>query len=176
MLDVLKGNLIDFVMEFHTNAKLPRAITGTLLTLIPKTHNLRELHELRPICLIGGLYRIISKMLVASMKKLMGSLISSCQSDFIHKRQILDGYWSSMKLWTLLREIKRNELCLRWLKWMEAYVVSNSMFLLVNGSPTKNFQALKGLCQRDPMLPFLFLLVVEGLVGLMYNVIHMGEF
>lgn len=56
------------------------------------------------------------------------------------------GYWPSMKLWTLLREIKRNELCLRWIKWMEAYVVSSNMFLLVNDSPTKNFQALKGLC------------------------------
>lgn len=163
-------------MEFHTNAKLPHTITETLLTLIPKTHNPQELHELRLICLIGGLYRIISKMLVARIKKVIRSLISSCQSTFIHKRQILDGVLVINEIVDfLLREIKRNELCLRWIKWMEAYVVSSSMFLLVNDSPTKNFQALRGLCQRDPMLPFLFLLVVEGLVGLMYNVIHMGE-
>lgn len=91
MLDVLKGNLIDFVMEFHTNAKLPLTITETLLTLIPKTHNPQELHELRLICIIGCLYRIISKMLVARIKKVIRSLISSCQLTFIHKRQILDG-------------------------------------------------------------------------------------
>ena len=39
--------------------------------------------------------------------------------------------------------------------------------ILVNGSPTRDFKCSKGLCQGDPLAPFLFLVVAEGLSGLM---------
>jgi len=38
--------------------------------------------------------------------------------------------------------------------------------VLVNGSPTEEFKPSRGLRQDDPLAPFLFLVVVEGLVGL----------
>ena len=38
--------------------------------------------------------------------------------------------------------------------------------MLVNGSPTEEFKPSRGLRQGDPMAPFLFLVVVEGLAGL----------
>jgi len=43
---------------------------------------------------------------------------------------------------------------------------SASISVLVNGSPTEEFKPSRGLRQGDPLAPFLFLVVVEGLAGL----------
>jgi len=45
---------------------------------------------------------------------------------------------------------------------MESATVS----ILVNGSPTEEFKPKRGLRQGDPLVSFLFLIVVEGLTGL----------
>jgi len=43
--------------------------------------------------------------------------------------------------------------------------------ILVNGSPTEEINIHIGLKQGDPLAPFLFLIVVEGLSGVMRNVV-----
>ncbi|PNX66288.1 ribonuclease H [Trifolium pratense] len=63
-----------------------------------------------------------------------------------------------------------------WLKWMRACVFESSMSILVNGSPTADFKVGRGLRQGDPLSPFLFLIVVEGLAGLMRKAVEIGRF
>jgi len=53
---------------------------------------------------------------------------------------------------------------------------SASVSILVNGSPTKEFKPKRGLRQGDPLAPFLFLIVVEGLTRLMTNASSAGIF
>lgn len=49
-----------------------------------------------------------------------------------------------------------------------------SVSVLINGSPTKQFRVHKGIRQGDPLSPFLFLVVAEGLNGLMSSAILKG--
>ncbi|XP_058725894.1 uncharacterized protein LOC131597202 [Vicia villosa] len=64
----------------------------------------------------------------------------------------------------------------KWRGWMEKLVFKSHMSVLVNGSPTKDFEVGKGLRQGDPLSPFLFVVVVEGLTGLIRKSIEVGEF
>jgi len=54
----------------------------------------------------------------------------------------------------------------KWIEWIRACLESSSISVLVNGNPTQEFKPRKGLRQGNPLAPFLFLIVVEGLAGL----------
>ena len=66
----------------------------------------------------------------------------------------------------LLYMMSRLVFCEKWIQWIRACLESTTISVLVNGSPTKEFKSFRGLRQGDPMTPFLFLIVAQGLVGL----------
>lgn len=59
---------------------------------------------------------------------------------------------------------------------MESTLFTSSISILVNGSPTVKFLALRGLRQEDTLSLFLFLLVAEGLARMMQNAVSSGYF
>ncbi|MCI07579.1 cysteine-rich receptor-like protein kinase, partial [Trifolium medium] len=89
--EIIKGDILDFLHEFYSSATLPKAITASFLTLIPKKDHPQALSDYRPICLVSSLYKILSKILAGRLKKVLGKLISTVQSAFLPNRQILDG-------------------------------------------------------------------------------------
>ncbi|GAU28878.1 hypothetical protein TSUD_293300 [Trifolium subterraneum] len=62
------------------------------------------------------------------------------------------------------------------IKWMQVYVFNSSRSVLVNGSPTADFKVEKGLRQGDPLSPFLFLIVAEGLTKMVNQAVELDYY
>ena len=52
---------------------------------------MEDFKDLRPISLVGGLYKILTKALANRIKRVMDKVISKSQNAFIEGRQILDA-------------------------------------------------------------------------------------
>jgi hypothetical protein len=54
-------------------------------------HGAKEIKDFRPISLVGGIYKIISKVLANRMRRVMDRVISKPPNAFVKGRQILDS-------------------------------------------------------------------------------------
>jgi hypothetical protein len=77
--------------KFHNSCQFERSLNATFVSLIPKKADAEEIKDFRPISLVGGVYKMISKVLANRLKSVLGKLISSSQNAFIGGRQILDS-------------------------------------------------------------------------------------
>ncbi|KAK2642315.1 hypothetical protein Ddye_024078 [Dipteronia dyeriana] len=64
----------------------------------------------------------------------------------------------------------------KWRGWIRECVYTTLMSVLVNGSPTAQFGFNRGLRQGDPLSPFLFNIVVEGLGYILQKTTYMDLF
>ncbi|CAJ2647682.1 unnamed protein product [Trifolium pratense] len=87
----LRGDVMRFISDFHRNGKLTKGINSTFIALIPKVDSPQRLNYFRPISLVGGIYKILVKVLANRLRLVIGSVISESQTAFVKDRQILDG-------------------------------------------------------------------------------------
>ena len=64
---------------------------STFLVLIPKKGGAKDLGDFRPISLLGGLYKLLAKVLANRLKKVLEKVVSGDQNAFVRGKQILDA-------------------------------------------------------------------------------------
>ncbi|GKD04150.1 RNA-directed DNA polymerase, eukaryota [Tanacetum coccineum] len=102
-------------------------------------------------------------------------LVNEVQSAFVADRQILDGPFILDEDFVddVLNKFGFGE---RWRTWIQSCLRSSRGSILVNGSPTEEFQFFRGLKQGDPLSPFLFILIMESLHISFQRVVDAGLF
>ncbi|RVW81743.1 Transposon TX1 uncharacterized 149 kDa protein [Vitis vinifera] len=89
--DFIKEEILEMFKEFHEHNSFVRSLNNTFLVLIPKKSGAEDLGDFRPISLLGGLYKLLAKVLANRLKKVIGKVVSIAQNAFVMGRQILDA-------------------------------------------------------------------------------------
>ena len=57
--------------------------------MVPKKGGIANLKDFRPISFVGGLYKLLAKVLANCLKKVVGNLVLDFQHAFVARKQIL---------------------------------------------------------------------------------------
>ena len=88
--EVLK-DIINTLTQFHLDQNFEKSFNATFIALITKKVGASKLKDYRPISLIGGVYKIIDKLLVEKLKRVVRKLVNKNHMTFIKGRQIMDA-------------------------------------------------------------------------------------
>jgi hypothetical protein len=88
--EVLSPDIMEVFSDFHERGAFEKSLNTSFISLIPKIPGANSLKDFRPISLVGGIYKIIAKVLANRLKGVLEKVISKSQSAFIKGRQILD--------------------------------------------------------------------------------------
>ena len=68
-----------------------REINCTIIALVPKVPNPGSMHDYRAISCCNTIYKCISKIIVARLKRFLPKIINHSQSAFVQGRSIADN-------------------------------------------------------------------------------------
>ncbi|RVX07631.1 LINE-1 reverse transcriptase-like [Vitis vinifera] len=67
--DFAKVEILEMFKEFHEHSSFLKSLNNTFLVLIPKKSGVEDLGDFRPISLLGGLYKLLAKVIANRIRK-----------------------------------------------------------------------------------------------------------
>lgn len=194
--EVCKDDLMKVLRDFYARGFLSWRLNTGFITLIPKMKGQKGIVDFRPIVLMHGVGKIISKILALRLASVMNGLVSDHQTAGCPGRVIHDTILMANELVDSKKRSKSEGLLVKadffkafdtvswgyldymlgrmgfgnkWRGWIKTILGTTQLSILWNGSPTKQFRTSRGLRQGDPLSPLLFTLANEGLTQLVLN-------
>ena len=194
--DIIREDVIKTVLNIlNFNAPITE-LNKTNIALIPKINNSTKISEFRPISLYNVSYKIVPKVLANRLKPLLSTIIFKNQSAFVPGRLITDNVLIAFEIMHYLKKKKdgkegymaikldmskaydrvewfflENTMTKmgfdnKWIKLIISYINFVPYSVLINGVTHRCITPTRGLCQGNPLSPYLFLICTKGLTAL----------
>eukprot|EP00253_Pinus_taeda_P008572 PITA_08572 len=188
--DLIQIEVWQLVEESRALRWMYQGLNATFLALIPKSKEANTPDKYLLISLCNIIYKIVSKVIATRLKPLLPLIISPEKSGYVEGRQITDGIILTHEIIHSLKHTKKPSMLLKinlsksfdniswqyiqkiliafgfdpsWTRWILSLLTSTFFSVLINGIPSDTFRPSRGIRQGDPLCPFLFVIIAEGL-------------
>jgi hypothetical protein len=188
--EMIREEVWQVVEESRTSGQVLSALNATFLMLIPKEERVTHPKQYRPITLCNVIYKIITKVIAMRLKPILPFVISKEKAGYMEGRKIMDSVILAHEVIHSLKMTKTPGMLIKldlskdfdriswqymrslleafgfdnhWVDWIMRLTSSAFFSILVNGMPSQPFSPTRGIRQGDPLSPFLFVLMAEGL-------------